>query len=156
MCTSDDLQFTASSLWVLAMSTVCCISSYHSTANGSPVSYRQWHFIYISSVHHFYTVKRHYNGLVSPVIAYRMLLLGASLFHTKYMSLSTYLDITYPGLLQTDFLVKTLNRPQLVRMFTPVIPSSKLISVNNVPTVGAILWCRRHVARCRDGGADHF
>ena len=85
-----------------------------------------------------YTVKLRYNGLiynVSSVIEYAFS--RSRHFSIQNVSVSTYLDITYRRLLQTDFWAQTLQwTPASMYVHTP---SSQLTSVNNVSTGGATL-----------------
>ena len=84
------------------------------------------------------TVILRYNGLaynVSLVIAYA----SSRSRHISMLKVSviTYLDITYPRLLRTNFGAKTLQWTPSSTYIRP--PSSQLTSVNNVPAVGATL-----------------
>ena len=81
----------------------------------------------------------------------------SSHFSIQNMSVSTYLDITYPQLLWIYLWAQT---PQRTPANTYVRPPSRclslqLTSVNNVPAVGTILM-PSVCPRCQeDGGNDH-
>ena len=100
-----------------------------------------------------FTVKLHSNRLaynVSLVIEYPSS--RSRHFSIQNMSVSTYLDITYPWLLRTDSWAQILQQTPASTYVRP--PSRRLCSWLQPITCrqSATLWCHRHVAQCQIGG----